>query len=91
MIDPGFRRPPFETAVYASVPTDGGRAGRLRVHQSEAVMITEIRWTPLSLAPCGAFASWLAAWRRRKGVDEQQCKAALHQWENEGGTREIPP
>lgn len=52
-------------------------------------MTTETRWTPLSVARGSAFVMWLAAWHRRKGVDDKQCKAALHEWENEGGTKEI--
>lgn len=53
-------------------------------------MTTKPRWTPLSLARGTAFVTRLTAWRRRQGVDEKQCKHALHEWENEGGTREAP-
>ena len=53
-------------------------------------MTTETRWTPLSVARGSALAAGLAAWRRRKGVDDMKCKAALHEWENEGGTQETP-
>jgi hypothetical protein len=71
--------------MYASVPT-GGQPGRLLVYQTEAVMVTQTRWTALSVARGTALDAWL----RRKGADEKQRKAALHEWENEGGTEEIP-
>jgi hypothetical protein len=47
-------------------------------------MVTQTRWTVLSAARGTALDTWL----RRKGVDEKQRTAALHQWENEGGTQE---
>jgi hypothetical protein len=49
-------------------------------------MVTQTRWTALPVARGAA----LEAWRRRKGAEEKQRKAALHEWENEGGAKEIP-
>ena len=73
-------------SMYASVPTGGGQPGRLGVHRTEVVMVTQTRWTALSVAHGTALDAWL----RRKGVDEKQRTAALHEWENEGGTEEMP-
>jgi hypothetical protein len=49
-------------------------------------MVTQIRWTVLSHARGTALDVWL----RRKGAEEKQRNAALHEWENEGGAEEIP-
>lgn len=44
-------------------------------------MTIETRWTVVPVARGTPFAAWF-----RRKVDEQRCKAALHAWENEGGT-----
>jgi hypothetical protein len=45
-------------------------------------MTTETRWTLLSVDR----GTPLVAWLRRRSVDDKRCTAALHEWENEGGT-----
>lgn len=79
-------RSPVQRDMYAGVPTGDGQPGRLGVHRIEAIMVTQTRWT----TPSVASGTILETWRRRKGVDEQQRNAALHEWENEGGTEEVP-
>ena len=48
-------------------------------------MVIQSRWT-LSVARGTALDAWL----RRKGADDKQREAALHEWENEGGAKELP-
>ena len=73
--------------MCASVLTGTWRPRRLRDSLSEGVMVTRTRWTVLSAARGSALDAWL----RRKRVDEKQRRAALHEWENEGGTQETSP
>jgi len=49
-------------------------------------MVTQTHWT----VPSHARGTALDAWLRRKGAEEKQRKAALHEWENEGGAGETP-